>query len=167
MTDNYILDTNIIIDFQSAEILSYLNCNLFFVSNVVYTEEISKQIKSDSYHQLNLINECYEELVDAKNYSESNKRISFYDALNLSIAINRKMILVTGDQQLMKCALSLGVKCIGTIGFIEILLKKNLLNVKESIQALKNLKMDLTRRIPHQLIDSLIQKLESSEVLVK
>ena len=77
------------------------------------------------------------------------------------------MILVTGDQQLMKFALSLGVKCIGTIGFIEILLKKNLINVKESIQALKNLKMDLTRRIPHQLIDSLIQKLESSEVLVK
>ena len=63
MTDNYILDTNIIIDFQSAEILSHLNCNLFFVSNVVYNEEISKQIKSDSYHQLNLINESYEEVI--------------------------------------------------------------------------------------------------------
>ena len=60
MTDNYILDTNIIIDFQSAEILRYLNCDLFFVSNVVYTEEISKQIKSDSYYQLNLINEYLE-----------------------------------------------------------------------------------------------------------
>ena len=166
MANNYILDTNVIIDFQSAKILSCLNYRLFYVSNVVYKEEIVKQLHISDCSQFNLINEDYKELIDAKNYSDNNKKISFYDALNLSIAIKRQMTLVTGDQQLIKYALSLGVKCIGTIKLIEILLENQLLNVDESLQSLKKLKQDLTRRIPHHLIDALIEKLESNKVLL-
>ena len=43
--DSFILDTNIIIDALSARILDYLNFNLFYVSQVVFKEEIIKQIQ--------------------------------------------------------------------------------------------------------------------------
>ena len=42
--DSFILDTNIFIDALSARILDYLNFNLFYVSQVVFKEEIIKQI---------------------------------------------------------------------------------------------------------------------------
>ena len=76
----FILDTNIIIDFQSAEILSYLNYNLFFVSNVVYTEEISKQIKSDSY--------CYELREGSLTKKENSYEFESTTSEKFSLLIN-------------------------------------------------------------------------------
>lgn len=157
----FILDTNIIIDAYSANILRCLNYNKFSVSLVVYNEEMLKQIRLLNNYELNKINETYEELLSANEYYSLNKRISFYDALNLAIAKQRKMVLVTGDQQLIKCAIQEEVECFGTLKLIEVLVENNLINIKDSIIALKNLKQDFKRRIPHNLIDTLINKLES------
>ena len=159
--ESFILDTNIIIDALSAGIINCLNFNLFYVSQVVFKEEIIKQIPSLLNFNLNLINETYEELMIANEYKSLNNRISFYDALNLAIAKERKMILVTGDQQLVKCANQQEVECIGTLKLIEILIENNKISIEESIIALQKLKLDIKRRIPHNLIDSLIEKLQT------
>ena len=165
--DSFILDTNIIIDALSARILDYLNFNLFYVSQVVFKEEIIKQIPSLFNYNLNLINETYEELMIANEYKSLNNRISFYDALNLAIAKERKMILVKGDQQLVKCANQKEVECIGTLKLIEILIENNKISIEESIIALQKLKLDIKRRIPHNLIDSLIEKLQTMNETIR
>lgn len=164
--NNFLLDTNIIIDSFSAGILKCLNCNLFYISQVVFKEEVIKQIPSLSSSNFNIINENLEELLTAEKYQILNKKISFYDALNLVIAKKRNMILVTGDQELIKYARQKEVECIGTIKIIEILLDNSLIDINESILALRKLKQDSKRRIPHYLIDLTIEKIQS-RVLVK
>ena len=77
------------------------------------------------------------------------------------------MILVTGDQNLINFAKQENIQCIGTLKLIEILVENNLLNIEESIQSLINLKLDSNRRIPHKLIDQIIQKMQSMKELVK
>lgn len=76
------------------------------------------------------------------------------------------MILITGDQELIKYARQKEVECIGTIKIIEILLDNSLIDINESILALRKLKQDSKRRIPHYLIDLTIEKIQS-RVLVK
>ena len=158
--DSYVLDTNVIIDALSADILHCLYCNCFYVSQVVFKEEINKQAKSLYIKDFNIINETFEELLAAQQYKENSKHISFHDALNLVIAKKRKMILVTGDQQLLKYAKAENVKCIGTITLIELLIEKELISANESMEALNKLKLDSTRRVPHKLIDELIAKIQ-------
>ena len=164
---NFLLDTNIIIDSLSAGIINCLNVNLFYVSQVVFKEEGVKQIPSILSINLNILNETYEELLMASEYKSLNKRISFYDALNLAIAKERKMILVTGDQQLVKFANEKEVECIGTLRLIEILIDNEKISIEESIKALEKLKLDIKRRVPHNLIDSLIEKLQSMNEYIK
>ena len=163
---SFILDTNIIIDAFSANILHCLKFSGFMVSQVVFQEEVIKQI-SVCNNDLNLINESFDELVSANNYHENNKHISFYDALNFTIAKQRKWTLVTGDQNLVKFANKNDVNCIGTLKLIEILVDRKLVGIEESINALTKLKQDVTRRIPHHLIDIMIKKLEDMLVLAK
>lgn len=88
--NNFLLDTNIIIDSFSAGILKCLNCNLFYISQVVFKEEVIKQIPSLSSSNFNIVNENLEELLTAEKYQILNKKISFYDALNLVIAKKKK-----------------------------------------------------------------------------
>ena len=73
--NNFLLDTNVIVDAFTADILHCLKCNGFNVSLVVFKEEVNKQIPSLCATQLNLINESYEELINAEKFRENNKRI--------------------------------------------------------------------------------------------
>lgn len=94
--NSLLLDTNIIIDAVSAEILGYLNCSNFSISNLVLNGKVLKQIPN-IIPAFNIINETSNELIGATNYISNNKSISFYDAINAVIAKERGMILVTGD----------------------------------------------------------------------
>ena len=55
--DSFLLDTNIIIDANSARILKHLNYMSFYVSQVVFKEEMNKQIPDLCNYNLNTINE--------------------------------------------------------------------------------------------------------------
>ena len=44
--NNFLLDTNIIIDAYSANLLCHFKLNAFYISQVVFKEEIKKQISS-------------------------------------------------------------------------------------------------------------------------
>lgn len=129
--NDYLLDTNVIIDFASAEILKSLNFENINVSSVVLREEILKQLPDFNFESINIINESYLEMEEAYKYKMENKKISFYDALNLCIAKNRKMQLVTGDQQLIKFAVQKEVKCFGTIKLLELMVELKKIDVNE------------------------------------
>lgn len=154
-----LLDTNIIIDALSAEILGFLNCNFFTISNVVLHDEILTQVPNFVFNAINIFKEGVNEIIMAQQYSLQNKSISFYDALNFTIAKNNDMTLVTGDQRLRMFANENGVKCIGTLTLLEIMLENHLINVEETIEALRKLKEDSSRRIPKNLIDLYIEKI--------
>ena len=158
--DSLLLDTNIILDADSANILEYINCAKFSVSKVVLADEVVKQIK-DFNSKFREINETYDELIWASDETKSNKTISFYDALNTIVARNRKMILVTGDQKLIKFAKQYNVECFGTIRLLELLIEENLIAPEIVIQALEILINDKTRRIPKKLVEACINKIKT------
>ena len=60
--DTLLLDTNIILDADSANILEYINCAKFSVSKVVLADEVVKQIK-DFNSKFREINETHDELI--------------------------------------------------------------------------------------------------------
>ena len=102
----------------------------------------------------------------AVEYTKLNKKISFYDALNLSLAKERNMILVTGDQQLLKVAKENNVNCFGTIKLLELMIEEGIITPSNCIEALEKLKIDSTRRLPRTLIESAIEKIKE-KYLVK
>lgn len=155
-----LLDTNIIIDAKSAEILGYINCNEFSVSSVVLKEEVLKQVTNFNFSLLNIIKETYLELELAMTFYEINKGISFYDALNTAIAKERKFTLVTGDQKLIKFAKNIGVDCIGIIKLLELMIAESLISPLQCIEGLEKLLNDPSRRIPINLVNNFIEKIK-------
>ena len=88
--DSYLLDTNIVVDALSADILNKLFIPQFKVLRIVLLEEIKKQIKDFNINSNNILNETYEEITEAFNLSKTKKNISYYDALNLIVASKKK-----------------------------------------------------------------------------
>ena len=162
--DIHLLDTNVVVDALSADILNRLFIPQFKVLRIVLLEEIKKQIKDINIQTNNIVNETYDEIIEAYNLSKLKKNISYYDALNLVVASTRHMVLVTGDQQLIRCAKELGVTCYGTLKLFNILLSNDVINCRECEMALIKLKEDKTRRIPLELIDSFLEELENKKV---
>ena len=64
----------------------------------------NKQVSEEYCVGLITLNEKTDELLEAMEYSDLNKSVSFYDALNCVLAKERKMILITGDKQLIEFA---------------------------------------------------------------
>ena len=62
--NSLLLDTNIIIDAVSTEILGYINCINFSISNLVLNGEVLKQIPN-IIPAFNIINETSNELIGA------------------------------------------------------------------------------------------------------
>ena len=162
--DSYLLDTNIVVDALSANILNKLFIPQFKVLRIVLLEEINKQIKDFNINSNNILNETYEEITEAFNLSKTKKNISYYDALNLIVASKRKMILVTGDQLLIKNAREFGVTCFGTIKLFKLLLENNYINITECETSLRKLKEDKKRRIPEKLIDMFLEELNKEKI---
>ena len=76
--DSLLLDTNIILDADSANILEYINCAKFSVSKVVLADEVVKQIK-DFNSKFREINETHDELISFYLiYSNVGKVINKY-----------------------------------------------------------------------------------------
>lgn len=155
----YIVDTNIVVDLEVASLLCYLNIRGFYISMLVFIEEISKQ---SSYvpKDFNLIVETAEDVAFAYELHEKKKRISVYDAINIAIAKRSGYILLTGDQQLIKQAASENVECHGTIWFLKKLVERYGVAKKEVINGLEMLINDPNRRIPKETAKSLIRELE-------
>ncbi|MCQ2772860.1 MAG: hypothetical protein MJ238_06300 [Bacilli bacterium] len=156
---DYLIDTNVVVDFATADILHFLNIHCFFVSQLVYEEEISKQI-SFPIRQSQIIKETGEDILFAYKLHEEKKKISVYDAINISLAKRYKFALLTGDQILMKQAKSEGVDCHGTIWIIKRLIENHGADKNKMILALKKLLDNGKRRVPSSLINSLIKELE-------
>lgn len=156
----YLLDTNIVLDAQSAEILGALNFSMFYVSYLVLYDEILKQVSNFNYENIMIIKETNTQIGEVVSITSRNNKISTYDAINLVLARDYNFTLVTGDQKLKDEAIKYNIKCIGTLGLIKKLIEINKISVVEAIIGLEKLKSSPDRRIPHQLIDKLVVELK-------
>ena len=161
MSNRYILDTNVVVDLSSAELLHALNIDIFAVSNLVLKDEILLQIPNIKLDNIKIIYETPLEIKEAYELYSITKRISAYDAINIIISKRRKYILVTGDKALRKVAENNHVKCIGTITIIKEMLYQKIISQEKVIRALIKIKQDSSRRIPREVIDKLLNELNN------
>ncbi|MCQ2798626.1 MAG: hypothetical protein MJ220_01970 [Bacilli bacterium] len=157
---DYIVDTNIVVDLETAVLLDFLNINCFHVSNLVYIEEISKQ-SSWKPRDFQILKETPEDIMYAYDLHERKKKISVYDAINISLAKRNEYILLTGDQQLIKQATSENVECHGIIWLLKILFERYGVSKDEIIKGLEELISSPNRRIPKDIALSLKKELGS------
>ncbi len=72
-----------------------------------------------------------EEFFLAEQYGYSYKKLSIHDRVELEIAKNRKITLLTGDRALRKAAPCEGVPFIGTLGILDQLWNQQQITVDE------------------------------------
>ena len=160
-----LLDTNVVVDLNVALLLSYICTCKMNVSYLVYENEIKKIIKNINDDLFNIIKESSAIVKKAQDYqSKYHSRISVYDAINMAIAEEKKLILITGDMALAKIAKENEIDCFGTLFIIKKLIDSNVIAPNEAINGLSLLKNDNNRRIPSSLIDELIKELRKESV---
>lgn len=104
-----------------------------------------------------------EEFELAQSYGRKYVKLSVYDRIALSIAKNRNIVLLTGDRALRKASEKENVQIMGTLGIIDQLFRKNLINISEYKDCLQRLKQQNggTIRLPNTEIESRLAEIES------
>ncbi len=80
-----------------------------------------------------------DEFLLAEQYGIRYPQLSKYDRLALSIAKQRRFILLTGDGALRKAALQQGVTILGTLGILDQLWEEGKVTAEELLECLKQL----------------------------
>ena len=88
------------------------------------------------------------------------RRISVYDAIALSIAKNRDILLITGDNALRQAAINECVDVKGTIGLLDSIYEQHLIDRKRYVACLKQFIKHNERRLPVDELEKRIQKEE-------
>lgn len=161
-------DTNVWLDFDAISCVDFPF--MLPYTYIMYKEALREEIIDPPELIGKLITkglkivELYdEELFLAELLSNKYKKISGYDSIALSIAINRKIVLLTGDAALRKAALSEGVDVIGTIGIIDKLLSMNQISTDEYKECLNELLSHPERRLPKEEIEKRLKEVRRIE----
>lgn len=138
-------DTNVWIDFsviQKIELpfklpYTYIMNEDAIADELLSPPELGQELIS---HGLKPVEISIEEFELAQLYGEKYIKLSIYDRIALSIAKKRNIVLLTGDGPLRRASRQEGVQVIGTLGIIDQLLERDLINVKEYVDCLQRLK---------------------------
>ena len=155
-------DTNIWFDFYTVSCLEIpfkLPCTF-----IMFGEALRKEI----IHPPGLISELQEkglQTVDidtaefylAEELRSRYRKISAYDAIALSIAKSRGILLVTGDNALRLAAKNEAVEVRGTIGLLDSVYEQKLIDRTEYISCLERFLSHPERRLP---VDEIEKRLE-------
>ncbi len=146
-------DTNIWLDFNTISAIEMpfrLSCTY-----IMYREALRKEIVSPPELLQELIERglegvelTTEEFYFAEELAAKYVKLSGYDRTALAIAKLRNITLLTGDNALRKAAKKEGVQVIGTIGLLDLLFERGLLNQREYKYCLKSLLEHPERRLP-------------------
>ena len=168
-TKMIITDTNIITDLNNGEVLEeFAKLDNVYISDLIKYDEINSNTGNIRIiNKIKVINATAEELNEISLIRQERSKLSTYDALNFIIARDNKCILATGDNELKKYALKYGVEVIRTLKIIELMVENKIITYKKGINACKLIKNCPTTRIPKDVIDALIIKLEKGNLLVK
>lgn len=137
-------DTNVWIDFVVINRLElpfrlpyvYLMNEDVVDDELLAPPELGKELVKLGLQKVELTEE---EFYLAEEYIEHYKRISIYDAVALAIAKIRGIKLLTGDGALRKAAAEEGVTVIGTLGILDQLYHRQLIEAHEYSYCLKEL----------------------------
>lgn len=137
-------DSNIWFDFNAPDRLDHpfrLGYELH-ISREAFDTELVEPItfrRELLAHGLQLVDMLDDELQLVLKYQQKYKRLSFYDALALAIAKNRRWILLTGDKSLVMAARRENVECHGTIWVYDQLTQAGKITPEERRRAMDGL----------------------------
>ena len=148
-------DTNIWIDFHTIDRIDVpfrLNVKYIMFYEAMRAEIIDPPELIEALAELGLqgVKLSTEEFYGAMELYDRYQKISRYDAMALSIAKSREIMLLSGDKFLRSAAEKEGVIVLGSIGLVDKLLSENLITRKEYHEILlawEN-QVELGRRLP-------------------
>lgn len=160
-------DTNIWVDFKTIHAMSLpfkLQYNYLMSNDAILDELLSPPGFKDELIHLGLIPT---ELDDAElslvyTYGSKYLQLSIYDTFAMAIAKNRSIILLTGDNNLRKIAISEDVIVKGTLWIFEELFEKEYISKAEYLYYLQEIQKYNGRqiRLPAAEIQKRIDKLK-------
>ena len=103
------------------------------------------------------------EFLLAEEYGSRYRKLSIHDRIALAIAKCRNITLLTGDLLLRNAAIAEGVPLIGTIGLLDQIFERSLINRSEYIACLKELQFRNGKdiRLPAHALEERIQQFET------
>ena len=137
-------DTNVWLDFVTIDRLEYpfLLPYTYLMNDDAVQDELlappglGEKLKRLGLQETELLEE---EFFLAEEYMSRFKKPSVYDCIALAIAKNRKIVLLTGDGPLRKAAQAEGVQVMGTIGVLDQLYERKLIENREYTRCLEEL----------------------------
>ncbi len=163
-------DTNIWFDFYAVSKVQLpfrLDCTYIMFHEALRTEVLDPPDLINNLRELGLIEIelSTEEFFFAVEMSNKYSRISGYDAVALSVAKCRNILLLTGDNELRKAARAEGVTFMGSIGLLDRLLHENKVTRTEYLDCLRKWKNQTAtgRRLPSEELDARIEFVMKNE----
>ncbi len=157
-------DSNIWFDFLEISCLNHpfrLHHD-YYLSDITFETEIdekSKELLKSSGLLVTAVSE--KKLIDAIKLRKKHYHIQLNDAIALSIAKNRKWILLSGDMALRKAAKVEGVVCRGSIWIYDQLIEEGQMSQLEYERALKKMLESVLvrkRRLPIKEIKARLER---------
>lgn len=159
-------DTNVWFDYYAIQKLDLpfrLDCTyiIFYETlrkKVVDPPELIDELRTLGLSEIDLSDE---EFFFAGELARRYSKLTGYDAIALSVAKCRGILLLTGDSALRKAAIKEGVSFIGSIGLIDRLLRENKITTDEYLDCLILWKSQSAdgRRLPFDEIDERIDQM--------
>lgn len=163
-------DTNVWFDFYAISMIHLpfrLDCKYVMYHEALRAEIFEPPELIRDLRELGLVETdlSTEEFYLAAEFRNKYSKISGYDAIALSVAKERNILLLTGDNALRKAAAKEGVTYMGSIGLLDRLFYEERITVKEYLNCLRNWKSQSTsgRRLPKEEIDKRINLMTTKE----
>lgn len=159
-------DTNIWNDFREVGRLDlpFGLDHQFHIAKIVFDKEMAKSGYFDEQillYGLHLISASSLEMQVAQEIAQQDPRLSFPDSLALSIAQNRKWVLLTGDRLLRKKAQEIGVEVHGTLWILDELEVQKVVEKTDLLKVYENLLRKVRERVLRLPVSELQRHIDS------
>ena len=161
-----VTDTNIITDLSNARILDkFVMLDNVYISDMIKNDEINSKTGNVSIiNNFKTLNASVEQIQEMFKIAQKEKGLSQYDIINYIIARDNNAALATGDQRLKSYSETNGVEVIRTLKIITLMKEKNIISIREAINACNLLKGNSNTRIPSEEIENLINDFNKDSV---
>lgn len=161
-----VTDTNIITDLSNSRILDkFVMLDNVYISDMIKNDEINSKTGNVSIiNNFKTLNASVEQIQEMFKIAQKEKGLSQYDIINYIIARDNNAALATGDQRLKSYSETNGVEVIRTLKIITLMKEKNIISIREAINACNLLKGNSNTRIPSEDIENLINDFNKDSV---
>lgn len=162
-----ITDTNIITDLNNANILEeFINLDNVYISDMIKNDEINaKTCNTFLIDKFKVITALPTQLMEVRELSTIEKKLSTYDLLNYILARDNNCILATGDNRLKKYSENNGILVLRTLKIIKLMTEHNIISYRKGIKACYLLKQCPSTRLPEIDINNLIETLKNKTIM--